>query len=54
MINVNGEYYRTEFLDFRRVRCKYEPLPQDEVFLAQVGDDKYQLSRSESFIYEGN
>lgn len=53
MINVNGEYYRTEFLDFHRVRCKYEPLPQDEVFLAQVGDDKYQLSRSESFIYEG-
>ncbi len=52
MINVNGEYYRTEFLDFHRVRCKYEPLPQDEVFLAQVGDDKYQLSRSESFIYE--
>ncbi len=54
MINVNGEYYRTEFLDFNRVRCKYEPLPQDEIFLAQVGDDKYQLSRSESFIYEGN
>ena len=54
MINVNGEYYRTEFLDFHRVRCKYEPLPQDEVFLAQVGDDKYQLSRSESYIYEGN
>lgn len=54
MINVNGEYYRTEFLDFHRVRCKYEPLPQDEIFLAQVGDDKYQLSRSESVIYPGD
>ena len=53
MINVNGEYYRTEFLDFHRVRCKYEALPQDEIFLAQVGDDKYQLSRSESVIYPG-
>lgn len=54
MINVNGEYYRTEFLDFHRVRCKYEPLPQDEIFVAQVGDDKYQLSQSESVIYPGD
>ena len=51
MINVNGKYFKTEFLDFHTVRCIYDPLPQDEIFLAQVGSDKYQLGRSESYIY---
>ena len=52
VINVNGKYYRTQFLNFHTIRCKYDPLPQDEIFVAQVGDDKYQLSQTESFIYE--
>ena len=53
VINVNGKYYRTQFMDFHTLRCLYDPLPQDEIFVAQVGDDKYQLSQSESFVYEG-
>ncbi len=52
MINVNGDYYKTEMIDFNLVRCEYNALPMDEIFLAQVGKDKYQLSRSEGFIYK--
>ncbi|MCQ2530900.1 MAG: sulfatase-like hydrolase/transferase [Lachnospiraceae bacterium] len=52
MINVNGDYYKTEMIDFGLVRCEYSALPMDEIFLAQVGKDKYQLSKSEAFIYQ--
>ena len=53
MININGEYYKTEILTPTMIRTRYDDLlPQDEIFVAQVGDDKYQLSQSESFIYQ--
>lgn len=53
MININGEYYKTKLVDFETIKCKYDRLlPQDDIFVAQVGDDKYQLSRSESFIFK--
>ena len=52
MININGDYYRTEILGPEKIRAICDSLlPQDEVFVAQVGDDKYQLSQSESYIY---
>ena len=53
MININGTYYRTEILSPTKIRTKYDGLlPQDEIFVAQVGDDKYQLSQTEPFIYQ--
>lgn len=53
MVNLNGEYYQTEILNPGQIRIRYDGLlPQDEIFVAQVGDDKYQLSQSESFIYQ--
>ena len=53
LVNINGEYYRTEILGPDRIRAQYDDLlPQDEIFVAQVGDDKYQLSQTEPFIYE--
>lgn len=53
LININGEYYQTEVLTPSTIRARYDALlPQDEIFVAQVGDDKYQLSRTEPFIYE--
>lgn len=54
MVNINGKYYKTELLGPNLIRAKYdELLPQDEVFVAQVGDDKYQLSQTNSIIYTG-
>ena len=53
LVNINGEYYRTEILGPNRIRAQYDDLlPQDEIFVAQVGDDKYQLSQTEPFIYQ--
>ena len=53
MININGQYYRTEILNDKTIRAMYDNLlPQDEIFVAQVGDDKYQLSQTEPFIYQ--
>lgn len=53
MININGTYYRTEILTPSTIRVKYDSLlPQDEIFVAQVGDDKYQLSQTDVYIYE--
>lgn len=52
MININGEYYKTELIAPDKIRAKYDDLlPQDEIFVAQVGDDKYQLSQTASYIY---
>lgn len=52
MININGEYYKTELIAPNKIRAKYDDLlPQDEIFVAQVGDDKYQLSQTAPFIY---
>lgn len=53
MFNINGDYYKTEIIGPTKIRAKYDDLlPQDEIFVAQVGDDKYQLSRTESYIYQ--
>lgn len=53
MININGEYYKTELIAPDKIRAKYDDLlPQDEIFVAQVGDDKYQLSQTASYIYQ--
>ena len=53
MININGEYYKTELIAPDKIRVKYDDLlPQDEIFVAQVGDDKYQLSQTAPFIYQ--
>ncbi len=53
MININDSYHKTELIDFETIRCKNETLlPQDKIFIAQVGDDKYQLSQTEIFIYQ--
>ena len=52
MININGNYYRTELLNAHLIRAPYDDLlPQDELFVAQVGDDKFQLSQTEPIIY---
>ncbi len=52
MININGDYYQTEILGPDKIRAVCDSLlPQDEVFVAQVGDDKYQLSQTEPYIY---
>ncbi len=53
MININDSYRKTQLVDFETIRCKQETLlPNDKIFVAQVGDDKYQLSQSETFIYK--
>ncbi len=53
MININGDYYKTELIGPKTIRAKYDDLlPQDEIFVAQVGDDKYQLSQTAPFIYQ--
>lgn len=53
MININGEYYKTELIGSKLIRAKYDDLlPQDEIFVAQVGDDKYQLSQTAPLIYQ--
>ena len=52
MININGNYYQTELLNSHLIRARCDNLlPQDELFVAQVGDDKYQLSQTEPIIY---
>ena len=52
MININGNYYRTEIIHPGLIRARYDTLlPQDEIIVAQVGDDKYQLSQTEPFVY---
>lgn len=53
MININGDYYKTEQINEHLIRAKYDDLlPQDEIFVAQVGDDKYQLSQTAPLIYQ--
>ncbi len=53
MININGSYHKTQLVDFETIKCKSDPLLlQDEIIIAQVGDDKYQLSQSEPYIYK--